>query len=938
MHQYETSKKPKISREKELETVLKISQAVSRTLNLNKILEMACRMTAQALGVERCSIGMVTSKDIYEIVHSYRAKASYPSIAGVKFDLAEYPQLTAAYFSGKPIHLFDMNKRSLSSMEMKLFKKLNLKVFLGIPIVVGGEVLGALHPGKVADPLPFSVSQIRLCQTIANQVGIAIRNAKLVNDLKDRYEQQSLLQNLSKSFFEVLNLQKLFNRITREICRVLDVDRCAVATLDQDRAEVVIRSIFHYRTPKSSVNGRTEASSLVQKFELHDFRHFYKEIQKRGFFKSHSILSSPLGTKGREYLKTTGIKSSLMVPIFSGSRVAGVLNISTVRDYHIFTDSEIKLCQTIANLASLALENANLMDEIKDKSERIRKQLKEEAILLDISRALSRTLNLQDLLKIVTRKAAELLGIERVAAMLVDESTGEIFSYTVYYRGRHQTEIEGAPENIKDFPVLMNCVRTKQLFCASDISRAEISPRELDYFKRRGVKSVLDIPFAVGHRILGILALNTIKEYHEFTESEINLTRALGSQLSVAIYNARLLKDLREKNLEQRVLLDIGKSLSRASDLKRLFGMVTQEAADHLRFERSGITLVEEITGRAYFASLYFQGRHRHERESIMGNPADFPEIFKQLKRKRLFCTSNIFRSQISAKEKEIFRKHEIKSILIVPFFFERRFQGLFSLSTVSEHHDFSKSEIRLSQAIANQLSVAVENARLIEVLKKRSEELKKLSLEVINAQEKEKKNLAGKLHDLVAQDLSAVQLNLKLSQRVLPGGYTEILARLIESEQLLGNSINSLRNLTSDLRPPVLDDLGLATALKWYVKRFKERTNAKITLNIKGTIPNISPEIVSSIYRIIQEGLANVAKHSQASRATVSIGQENHHVRVTIQDNGIGFDPDSLRVTEGYGLFRLRETAGLLGGKVEILSGHGKGTKLIIVLPWKSG
>lgn len=221
-----------------------------------------------------------------------------------------------------------------------------------------------------------------------------------------------------------------------------------------------------------------------------------------------------------------------------------------------------------------------------------------------------------------------------------------------------------------------------------------------------------------------------------------------------------------------------------------------------------------------------------------------------------------------------------------------------------------------------------------MELLKGRSKELEKLSLQVINAHEEERKNLASRLHDLVAQDLSATQLNLKLSQKVLPGEYREIKARLKESGQLLNNAIEDLRDLTSNLRPPVLDDFGLASALNWYIERFNRRTDSKISLKIGKLISKLPSEVETAIYRIIQEGLTNIAKHSQATREVVSLDQKGDNLRVIIQDNGIGFNPESSSFKEGYGLFELRETAKLLGGTAEIFAKVGEGTKLVITLP----
>lgn len=141
---------------RELEVVLKISQVVSRTLDLREILKMACQMITQALEADRCSIGLLNTKGTYEITHtSYLKKSLYPSISGRKFNLMHYPLLAKKLFEKKAIHiLLDRDKTTLSEEERKLFKQLNLKVFLGVPITTEGESIGALHLGRVEASLP----------------------------------------------------------------------------------------------------------------------------------------------------------------------------------------------------------------------------------------------------------------------------------------------------------------------------------------------------------------------------------------------------------------------------------------------------------------------------------------------------------------------------------------------------------------------------------------------------------------------------------------------------------------------------------------------------------------------------------------------------------------------------------------------------------------
>jgi signal transduction histidine kinase len=172
------------------------------------------------------------------------------------------------------------------------------------------------------------------------------------------------------------------------------------------------------------------------------------------------------------------------------------------------------------------------------------------------------------------------------------------------------------------------------------------------------------------------------------------------------------------------------------------------------------------------------------------------------------------------------------------------------------------------------------------------------------------------------------------MCQHTLPDQHTLIRDKLEECEKLATQSLENLRNLTSDLRPPILDHFGLVSTIRWYIDSFKLRTNLKIKVKIPKLTYKFPPEFETTIYRIIQEGLTNVAKHSQAERASISLYKKGNNVRIIIQDNGIGFELENLPHVHGFGLFRMKENTELLGGKFKIISNKGRGTKLDIALP----
>jgi signal transduction histidine kinase len=347
--------------------------------------------------------------------------------------------------------------------------------------------------------------------------------------------------------------------------------------------------------------------------------------------------------------------------------------------------------------------------------------------------------------------------------------------------------------------------------------------------------------------------------------------------------------------------------------------------------------IIDQKTGDHSIFVHYSRVNDIPELTDFPKNISEFPYLIGKSRTGRVYSVFDTEKSGISLREKNYFRKRKIKSVLVVPFVLKGRLLGVLSLNHIREKRVFTDSEIKLTQAIANQLSIAVENANLIEISKKHSKELEKLSLQIINAQEEERKNIAGKLHDVVGQDLSALQLDLKMSQQELPEQFAQIRIRLKEGEGLARQALENVRNLTMDLRPPILDDFGLASAIRWYVDSLSRRTNIKVALKLQERNCKLPPEFETAIYRAIQECLTNVVKHSMASRVNVSLHKRNEHLHIVVQDNGIGLDPEIFHFTSGFGLFRLKEKTELLGGKFRISSKKGKGTRVVIIFPCKN-
>jgi PAS domain S-box-containing protein len=220
------------------------------------------------------------------------------------------------------------------------------------------------------------------------------------------------------------------------------------------------------------------------------------------------------------------------------------------------------------------------------------------------------------------------------------------------------------------------------------------------------------------------------------------------------------------------------------------------------------------------------------------------------------------------------------------------------------------------------------------EALLRSREELQQLGVIAHQAREQEKSRIARELHDELAQGLTALQMDVAWCKEKLPAGQDGMARKLQRMEALLDTTVSATRRIAADLRPLMLDDLGLVPAVEWLVENFTQRTGVPCELAVSTSDLNLHKLHAAAVFRIIQESLANIAKHARASRAEVAIEEGDGEVMISVRDDGRGFSIDDPRKPDSFGLVGLRERAYLLGGEATIISAPGQGTNVEVRLP----
>ena len=233
---------------------------------------------------------------------------------------------------------------------------------------------------------------------------------------------------------------------------------------------------------------------------------------------------------------------------------------------------------------------------------------------------------------------------------------------------------------------------------------------------------------------------------------------------------------------------------------------------------------------------------------------------------------------------------------------------------------------------IASDLS---ETKRAEQELRASSEQLRSLAAHLLSVREEERTRISREVHDELGQSLTAVKMDLAWLAARVPQKNGQMLERIRSTRHLADSIIQSIRRISTELRPAVLD-LGLAAAVEWQVQEFQARSGIQCTVRLL-TREVVASNASTAMFRIFQETLTNVARHARATRAEVVLEKQRDRLVLLIRDNGRGFDQAVPSLSKSLGLLGMRERAAILGGRLNILSAPGKGTTVTAWIPLPS-
>ena len=583
-----------------------------------------------------------------------------------------------------------------------------------------------------------------------------------------------------------------------------------------------------------------------------------------------------------EVVRSADIRAMAVTPLTVGDQIIGALGVYASRP-GAFDEAAVALLKALAEHAGASLANAELIEQLASSQRALALQAESERTLREIAGRIAAITDQEVVLQQVVDESRRLLGADAAHLCLMSESGA--FLTPVVVAGQTDPEMS-AWLHSQRFPVgdgmnglaahLGRAVRTSDYL---EEPRIPHEPGDLESATRMGIRAMAAAPLRSQHgRVIGTLAI-THDQPHDIDDRSLALLQGLADHAAIAVTNTRLYADLRQSEERYRYLLTNSPDVAWALDADGVFTFVS-DAIERISGWRS-----DEVLGR-HFSMLVRpdSGGRLQGAFDLLRTPP---------------FVSQAFQFEMPHRD-----GHGIPADMrAVPIVEDGVFKG-------------AHGRVRDLR----------EQMRLQHDLQRQAAEL---------AAGEERAHLARELHDSVTQALFSMTMTTRSIELLLDRDLGQARARLGELRELERDALAEMRGLIFELRPANIEADGLLQAVRTHAAAVEGRTG--IPIAVESDLVDRAPlEVESGLYRICQEAIHNVVKHASANHVRVAIAGGPTEVRLTVEDDGIGFDPQATG-PGGLGLAGMRSRAELLGGTIAITSEPGLGSKVAVTVPTRA-
>ena len=579
--------------------------------------------------------------------------------------------------------------------------------YLGVPILFGEKVLGVVSVQSYTKN-SFDENNVRLLTTLSTNMGVALQNAKLfeetnrlLKETKQRTAELAVINSVQEGLAKELDIQAIYDMVGNKIRDLFDAQVVLIATFDY--ANEVEHFQYHIEKGVRSIPESRPFDKLRQ--------HLIKTRQTILINESTEEIRTKYGLK--VVPGTEMPKSLLFVPLAVGNKISSYVSLQNVDRENAFSDSDVRLLETLANSMSVALENARLFDETIKLYDETKQQAIELGIINSVGEGLAKQLDFQAIVDLVGEKIREVFN-----AQIVSISTFNPKEDTIH----HMYVVEKSERFYFEKPLSID-PRRKEIIQKKQPLIFSTSQELIEHTGNKIVagdmpESFMGVPIIHNQQVTGVITVQDLDQQNLYSDKEVRLLLTLASNMGVALENARLfnetnrlLDETQQRNVELSILNAIQEGLVMEMHFDAIIKLVGDKFREALGFQDLGIRLYDKEKNILHFPYEYEHGE-RLDIDSMEPTPTS-EYVLKTGQMLLLKKNTDEETKKMGFVGSVIAGTDRSKSLVMVPIMLGNEAKGLILLENYEREDAFSDSDIRLLTTVANSMSVALENARL---------------------------------------------------------------------------------------------------------------------------------------------------------------------------------------------------------------------------------
>ena len=663
--------------------------------------------------------------------------------------------------------------------------------WLGVPLRSEGRTLGVLVVQTYAADERLTQADLEILTVVGNHIATALERTRLLSETRQRSAELALVNDVQRGLAERLEMQAMYDLVGDRIQEIFDSQVVDIGILDP------ASGLIHF--PYTIERGVRFPDMAIEVIGLRRVA-----LQTREPVVINEDIEAASVAAGQPIvLAGEPPKSSLFVPLVVGDRGIGVISLQNLDREHAFSDADVRLLTTLAGSLSVALENARLFEEIRQRNSEL-------ALIDDVRRSLAERLEMQAMFDVMGDRIQEIFDAQVVDIGVLDADAGQMsFPYTIE-RG---VRIPHEPIEVMGFRRI--ALETREpVVINEDIEAASAAIGQPIVLVGEPPKSTVFVPLLVGDRGVGVISLQNLDREHAFSDDDVRLLTTLAGSLTVALENARLFEETRQRNAELALVNDVQRGLAENLGLQAAYDFVGDRIQVIFDAQVVDIAILDRATGLVHFP--YSIERGVRYPDEVFDLWADRSLTRYVIETRETVMINDRWEERIQeyGGGQVVGSGEAPKSMLFVPLVVGGQATGRISLQNLDHEHAFTEGDVRLLTTLAASLSVALENVRLFDEAQRRGSEmaaLAELGREVGGLLDLDAviRRIGERAKDLLQAETSAVFLEEGPgADRYLPLVALGDMAELIMADSIpVGEGV--IGDLASRGKAEVVNDLG---------------------------------------------------------------------------------------------------------------------------------